>query len=177
MKTRSQIYGKEAAGLLRAVSLYPGLSSEQLCRFYPGKEETMQSVLTQMEKQGRIMQAKNGGWFVYGTDTTIVDAGTCRAVWVLLDFIDQADFHSSTDFPINIIFFAQGEVYEIIDIPAGQETIITQALCQIREEPGRRLVIVDSPEQIPALEISGVSAFCTVSAAGNVSYYQKQEAM
>ena len=177
MKTRSQIYGKEAAGLLRAVSLYPGLSSEQLCRFYPGKENTMQSLLAQMEKQGRIMQAKNGCWFVYGADSTVVDAGTRRAVWVLLDFIEQADFHSSTDFPINIVFFARDEVYEVIDIPAGQETIITQALCQIREEPGRRLVIVDSPEQIPALEIPGVSAFCTVGADGAVRYYQKQEAV
>ena len=177
MKTRSQIYGKEAAGLLRAVSLYPGLSGEQLCRFYPGREETMQSLLAQMERQGRIMQTENCGWLVYGADTTVVDAGTRRAVWVLLDFIDQADFHSSTDFPINIVFFARDEVYEIIDIPAGQETIITQALYQIREEPGRRLVIVDSPEQIPALEISGVSAFCTVSADGAVRYYQKQEAV
>lgn len=175
MKTRAQIYGKEAAGLLRAVSLYPGLLSEQLCRFCPGKEEAMQSVLTQMEKQGRIEQTKNG-WFVYGADAKSAGAGTRRAVWVLLDFIDKSEFHASADFPVNVIFFAQGEVYEIIDVPAGQETLITQALRGLPEEPGRRIVIVDSPEQIPALDIPGAAAFCTVSAEGTVRYYRKQEA-
>lgn len=175
MKTRAKIYGKEAAGLLRVISLYPGLSSEQLCRFCPGKEEVMQSVLAQMEKQGRIEQTKDG-WFIYGADAQSADAGTRRAVWVLLDFIDRVEFHSSSDFPIRIVFFAQGEVYEIIDVPAGQETLITQALRELREEPGRRIVIVDFPNQIARLEIPGAGAFCTVSAEGTVRYYQKQEA-
>jgi hypothetical protein len=32
---------------------------------------------------------------------------------------------------------------------------------------------VDSPEQIPLLEFPGITGFCTVDAAGNVSYYKK----
>lgn len=172
MKTRAQIYGKEAAGLLRATSLYPGLLEEQLCRLYPGKEATARVILSKLEKQGRVMRAE-GGWFMYGSDTRSADAGTRRAVWVLLDFIEQAEFHSSSDFPVKVIFFARGEVYEVIDIPAGQETLISQALRQSREEPGRRILIVESPQQIAGLDIPGVSAYCTVSEDGTVSYYQK----
>ena len=40
MKTRAEIYGNEAADLLRTVTMYPGLSEQQLLCFHPGKEET-----------------------------------------------------------------------------------------------------------------------------------------
>lgn len=173
MKTRAQIYDKEAAGLLRAISLYPGLLEEQLCRLYPGKETAAKSILAKLEKQGRVERAESGGWFLYGNDTQNADAGTRRAVWVLLDFIEQTEFHSSSDFPVNLIFFAKGEVYEVIDLPAGQETLISQALRQSHEEPGRRIFIVESPQQITEIDIPGVSAYCTVSEDGTVQYYQK----
>lgn len=173
MKTRAQIYGKEAAGLLRAVSLYPGLLEEQLCRLYPGKETAAKSILARLEKQGRVTRAEDGGWFLYGSNTQDADAGTRRAVWVLLDFIGQAEFHSSGDFPVRVIFFARGEVYEVIDLSAGQEAFVSQALRQSREEPGRRILIVDDPRQIAGLDIPGVSAYCTVGGDGIVSYYQK----
>ena len=175
MKTRAQIYGKEAAGLLRAVSLYPGLLEEQLCRLYPGKENAAKIILAKLEKQGRITQAANGGWFIYGSDDKTVDNGTRRAFWVLLDFIEQVEFHSSSDFPIQVIFYAQGDVYEVIDIPTGQETLTSQALRQSREEPGRRILIVDSPQQISGLSIPGVSVYCTVTEDGSVHYYQKAD--
>ena len=173
MKTRTQIYGKEAAGLLRAVSLYPGLLGEQLCRLYPGKESAAKTILAKLEKQGRITPATNGGWFIYGSETQSFEPSIRRAVWVLLDFIEQVEFHSSSDFPTQVIFYAQGDVYEVIDIPAGQETLISQALRQSREEPGRRILIVDSPQQIHALNIPGVSAYCTVAGDGSINYYQK----
>lgn len=173
MKTRAQIYGKEAAGLLRAISLYPGLLEEQLCRLCPGKEAAAKSILGRLEKQGRVTQSDTGSWFLYGSDTQSADAGTRRAVWVLLDFIEQTEFHSSSDFPVKVIFFAKGEVYEVIDLPTGQETLISQALRQSREEPGRRILIVDSPQQIAGLDIPGVSAYCTVAEDGTVCYYQK----
>ncbi len=173
MKTRAQIYAKEAAGLLRAVSLYPGLTEEQLCRFYPRKEEAMHSVLAHLKKQGRIEETEDGGWFVYGAAGKS-DGSVRRTAWVLLDFIERAEFHASADFPVCIIFFAEGEVYEIIDIPAGQEVLITQALRRSPEEPGRRIVIVDSPAQIAELDIPGAAVFCTVDAQGNVTYYRKE---
>lgn len=40
MKTRAEIYGNEAATLLRTVTMYPGLSQQQLLCFHPGKSET-----------------------------------------------------------------------------------------------------------------------------------------
>ena len=37
MRTRAEIYGNEAATLLRTVTMYPGLSQQQLLCFHPGK--------------------------------------------------------------------------------------------------------------------------------------------
>lgn len=172
MKTRADIYKKEAAGLLRTVSLYPGLLTEQLCRTAPGKEQVMENLLAKLQKQGRIEQ-EGDGWFVYGSSTQDVDVSMRRAVWVLLDHIGQVEFHAPCDFPVKAIFLAKGEVYEIIDVPSGQEVLVAQALLHLGGEPGRRIVMVERPEQIAGLELPGTVVFCTVSAGGEVSYYQK----
>ena len=54
MKTRAEIYGNEAADLLRTVTMYPGLSEQQLLCFLPGKEDTAKALLSHLERQGRI---------------------------------------------------------------------------------------------------------------------------
>ena len=54
MKTREQIYGQEAAGILRDVAMYRALTKEQLMGLYPGKERKVENLLTYMVRQGRI---------------------------------------------------------------------------------------------------------------------------
>ena len=44
MKTREQIYGQEAAGLLRDVSMYRALTEMQLLKLYPHKESKEQLI-------------------------------------------------------------------------------------------------------------------------------------
>ena len=56
MKTRAEIYGNEAATLLRIVTMYPGLNMQQLLCFHPGKEEIIKTLLSHLQKQGRIFQ-------------------------------------------------------------------------------------------------------------------------
>ena len=173
MKTRADLYGREAAELLRIISMYPGLSEKQLCRFYPDKEDVTKNLLSYLSRQGRTRQADTGGYFPYGNDRMETDSGMVQAVWVLLDFIDRTEYHSSSEFPAKIAFFSDGELYEIIHVASGQEALVTHALRQSRDSGSRRIVLVDSPEQIPLLEFPGITGFCTVDAAGNVSYYKK----
>ena len=40
--------------MLHNISLYPGLTEEQLCRFFPEKEATAKTLLAHMLKEGRI---------------------------------------------------------------------------------------------------------------------------
>ena len=43
MRTRAEIYGKEAAELLREISMYPGILEGQLCCFHPDKEDAVRN--------------------------------------------------------------------------------------------------------------------------------------
>lgn len=173
MKTRAEIYGQEATELLRLVSMYPGIMEIQLLRFYPGKEAKVKNLLSHLAKQSRIFKREDGSYLPSGSKADVRANDTVRAVWVLLDFIERAEFHSVSDFPVKIIFFAGGELYEIIPVPAGQETLVTRALRNDKENTCRRIVLVDSPGQIPFLGFSDISGFCTVDGSGHVTYYQK----
>lgn len=172
MKTRAEIYGLEAAELLRIVSMYPGVLEVQLFRFYPGKEDKVKNLLSHLKRQGRITKNDTGGYVPYGAPCNS-DSGMVKAVWILLDFMDRIDFHSASDFPVKIIFFADGELYEIVPVPVGQEILTAQALLRNQASPGRRIVLVDTPEQIPMIDFPGISGFCTVDALGQTAYYQK----
>ena len=52
MKTRADLYGGEATELLRIISMYPGLTEKQLCRFYPGREDVTRNLLSHLARQG-----------------------------------------------------------------------------------------------------------------------------
>lgn len=99
MKTRAEIYGNEAAALLRIVTMYPGLNMQQLLCFHPGKEEIIKTLLSHLQKQGRIFQTDTGGYFPSGWAAKS-DNSLIRAAWVLLDFIGQVEYHAPGDFPV-----------------------------------------------------------------------------
>ena len=103
-----------------------------------------------------------------------VDKGLLASVWVLADFIDRVEFHSVGDFPAKLIFFADGEVYEVIHAASGKETLINHILSALAEEASSYLILVDKPEQIPELDIPNARGYCTVSPEGEVQYYQRE---
>ena len=51
LKNRAAIYQREAAEMLHNISLYPGLTEEQLCRFFPEKEAAAKTLLAHMLKE------------------------------------------------------------------------------------------------------------------------------
>ena len=110
MKTREQIYGQEAAGILRDVSMYRALTEMQLLKLYPHKESKIRNLLSYLQKQGRIVQ--RGEYYRIPAEVEeSIDHGLSKAVWVLTDFMEQVEYHSVSDYPAKIIFFADGEVY------------------------------------------------------------------
>ncbi len=123
------------------------------------------------KKQGRIFQTDTGGYFPSGWAAKS-DSSLIRAAWVLLDFIGQVEYHAPGDFPVKLIFFANGELYEIIYAASGQEALINHAL-RDDSSGGRRIILVDNPEDIRRIDCPGISGFCTVDAAGQVHYFKK----
>ena len=174
MKTRQQIYGQEAASILRDVTMYRCLAEEQLLRLYPGKQDKVKKILNHLVRQGRIFYDGDRGLYRAGEDPEAVDQALLAAVWVLIDFIERVDYHSICDFPCKIIFFADNEVYEIVHIAYGQEALVSRLLAGKSEEAAKYIVLVDKPEQIAHLQIPEASGYCTVSTDGTVQYYQKE---
>lgn len=173
MKTRTELYGKEAKSLLRDISMYRALTEEQVLRLYPGKRETMKNLLSYLTKQDRIYYI-DGLYCPTLECAENVDRGLLAAVWVLADFIDQVEYHSVAEYPAKIIFFADGEIYEIIHAAQGKDTLVSYVLSSAGEHPSRYLVLVDDPGQIEQLQIPNASGYCTVSPEGDVHYYQKE---
>ncbi len=173
MKTREQIYGQEATSILRDITMYRALTEEQLLRLYPGKRSKVQNILSYLTKQGRIWHI-DGLYCAAPECAGDVDKGLLAAIWGLADFIDLVEFHSVGDFPAKLIFFADGEVYEVIHAANGKETLINHILSASAEEASSYLILVDKPEQIPELEIPNVRSYCTVSPEGEVQYYQRE---
>lgn len=174
MRTREQIYGKEAADLLRNITTYHYIRHDQFLRLYPGKEDKIANLLSFFVKQGRMQLDKKLNMYHDGTEVS-PDYEMLAAIWVLTDFIDRADYHSSTDFPTKLIFIADGELYEVIYVVPGNETLIEHALAQQSNDAEKRLVIVEGSEQIARLTIPDVTAYCTVDmSTGSVQYYKQE---
>lgn len=171
MKTRAEIYGNEAADLLRIVTMYPGLSEHQLLCFHPGKEDKSTALLSHLVRQGRIFHNDSGGYFPAGSPPK-TDQALVRAVWILLDFIERADYHAPADFPVKLVFFADGELYEVAYAATGQEALVSHAL-RGNKGDSRRIILLDTPAQIDKIDCPGISVFCTVSANGQTQYFKK----
>ena len=173
MKTRADIYGREAKSLLRDITLYRALTGEQVLRLYPGKRVVMKNLLSYLTKQGRIHHID--GLYCAAPECAVEpDRGLLAAVWVLADFIDRVEYHSVGDYPTKLVFFADGEVYEVIHAAQGKEVIISYVLSAPGDQPSKYLVLVDDPSQIEQLQIPHASGYCTVSPEGDVQYYQKE---
>lgn len=174
MKTRAEIYGKEAADLLRNITTYHYIRHDQCLRLYPGKEDKISNLLSFFVKQGRIFWDKKLNMYHDGTEAA-PDCEMLAAIWVLADFIDRVDYHSSAEFPVKVIFIADGELYEIIYVKPGNEALIEHALSKLPEDAEKRIVIVESAEQIPRFTLPEVTAFCTVDMDTGAVQYYKQE--
>ena len=170
--TRAEIYSKEATQLLQEISMYPGVLEQQLIRFHPGKDTIVKGLLSQLIRQGRIHCEQDNSYYINGSFAKSKDYAMIKAVWVLLDFLDLVEYHSASDFPVKLVFFADGEEYEVICVPQGQEVLINQAMRRLKEEYSRRIVIVDSPDQISALDFPSITGFCMVDLCGAVKYYR-----
>ena len=120
------------------------------------------------------MNVQDGLYFMAPGKPDSIDCGLLAAVWVLLDFIEQVEYHSVGDYPAKLIFIADGEVYEIVHAQQGKETLLAHVMGQPGEEPPHYLVLVDRPEQIEELELPHTCGYCTVAPNGEVQYYQKE---
>lgn len=171
MKTRKDLYGKEAAEIIRVLSAYNSLYEEQVYRLFSGKRDKIVQILRILIKQSRIHFDETYGYLYFDQPST--DYKTLQCFWVLLDFIEKIGIHMPGSYPVVISYFAGQEVYEIIYIGIGEETIIQYTFqTLLSKTPAKRIIVVECPEQIPNCMIPNTVGYCVVSKDGEVEYYQ-----
>ena len=63
-------------------------------------------------------------------------------------FIEQVEYHTAGEISCGkFSAFANGQLYEIVPIPRGKETMLCQLLRLPQKDAGKRLVVVDDAEQ------------------------------
>ena len=81
MKTRAQIYEREAAALLRDISMYQVMTEGQLLRLHPGKKDKTRNLLAYLVRQNRVWQVDD--FYCAAQDSLEnMDRGLLAAVWV-----------------------------------------------------------------------------------------------
>lgn len=170
MKTRDDL--SEAKELIRVLSLYSALELRQVLALFPGRAESIRNLISRLVKQKRLYYMPESGVLAEYPEQT-VNPCVISAFWVLLDVLDQVEYHTASDFPVAISFFTDADAFDIIVVPDGQENLISHALGYVQNDTlPKRIVVVDDPVQIPKLHINSVAGFCTVDSSGEVSYFQ-----
>ena len=106
-----------------------------------------------------------------------------QAFWVFLDFKKRMQAQDpvaidSREFPFMLLaFFADGCIYEILEVMKGEESQLALLASKERYESitgqVRRIVIIDRMEQIEGLkryQIHGIAGYVTVDADGKTCY-------
>ena len=174
MNTRVDLYANEAGVLLETMATYCTLQTNQLYRLFPPqKSGIIKILLGRYVREQRLFLSEDKR--VVSVDAEIpVNRSLIKAFWVLLDFIDKAEYHTAGIFPVLICFFSDGELYEIVHTPSGQEAMISVALSRTEKEPTKRLVVIDSIEQTALITAPETIGYCTVSETGEIQYFKKE---
>jgi hypothetical protein len=175
MKTRDYLYSREAAEVLRIVSTYKTLAYEQILKMFPGKKDKIRTILGHLIKQARVFNNRETG-IVSDTEDGVnsPDTELITSFWVLIDFIDRAEYHTIGEFPVKISYFADGEMYEIVYARVGYETGINRAFRDEDNNPPRRIIVLQNLEQAKKITIPNTAGFCIVNDDGQVSYYKPE---
>ena len=109
------------------------------------------------------------------TRETEPDREMLSALWVLSDFGDKCEYHSTDAYPSKIVFFADGETYEIVYVPADKVALIMHAMKARKDDDcGKKILIVEDASLIDEIELEN-AIFCTVDMeTGEVEYYKKE---
>lgn len=175
MITRDMVYSHEAADLLRALSLYKTLLEKQVYRLFPEKkQQAMHTLVERYIKDGRIFRDQRRQ-LLSALPEPELDMGMIKAFWVLLDFLDETEYHSAGDFPVKLYFFARAEMYEVVYVQPGQEALISQALANKADDEGKKIMVVESLEQVPNLSCPNVSGYCLVDEHGTTHYFKEKD--
>ena len=133
------------------------------------------NLLKYLLRQGRIYTSPNTADIFFDNSACPIDREMLAALWVYADFSDRAEYHYAGEFPVKIMFFADATAFEIIYVPEDRETLINCASMKL-DEDSKRIVIIETVEQIDKLDIPNTAAYCLVNLhSGEIQYFTTED--
>lgn len=171
-----QTFGRQAVDpetLLNLVTQYKALRIRQLLLLFPGREEIVQRLLTQLHNNGRLVLNRGKGIIACSEEWARDGNLPCEmAFWVLLDFHSRVEFHLPGANGVTITAYTENGEYDLIVVLPGKEAVISAMIrAQSESLSDKQVVILQTAEQIPKLCIEDVTACCVVSEDGQTTYY------
>lgn len=168
-KPRMAISKQEIIKLLSIVGV---MDMEEISRMFPDACGTIKTVVDHLFKDRRL--TKVGEQIALDMDAINNPInGMKKALRVFSEFYPKAEYYTGEDYPGMFCFFADGIEYEILYAAPGQENIVNK-VCELPDEPPKRLVVIESMNQIDKLKAQNTVAFCLVDDDGVIHYYQKK---
>ncbi len=171
MKGQASHHNIHKIQILKLLHIAGVLEIPQLARLIDIRPDNLDTVLTQMQRAGKLV--RSGKQIATDTKTLAnTSPATAAVMWVFADFIRRTDYYyTAGEFPATVCFFADGAEYEIIPVEPGQENIVNRAVTGA-ESPPLRIVVITNTEQVGKLKIPNTAAYCMVGEDGQVRYFK-----
>ena len=126
----------------------------------------MRNVIERLNYKRRIKLDQASGCLIEPLCKIPADKWMLRALWVLVDNQPEPFSHTAGEGLVKLSCVRDGALLDME---------ISLALQNRQGEKAPCAVILDSPEQAHKIDYTENTVFCTVSSAGEVQYFKKQE--
>ncbi len=167
--------------VLDLIRKYNVMELGQVELFFPGERTGVIRAMRRLEKNRQIFRNPYTGLISSsGFAYSVKDEGTIRALWVLGDMVGKRKVESHflaqrEDFPVRIVFFDSGEIYDILYVGIGDVKLVNGIYGKMRRPEGRHIVVIEDKALMEQIQIPDVVGFCLVRDSGEVEYYRKRE--
>ena len=142
-------FNKKGNAIMDTMDMYGMMKRSQLEAMFPGHEK----IINYLIKNKRLLPLV-GGAYIGQDETAEPNKYLITTIGVLIDVISKVTYHTTGNFPVQVIFTTiGGDYYEIIYAEQGNEALIAAAFKTQGVEHGihdttKRLVIIEDMAQI-----------------------------
>lgn len=156
--------------IVELVSEYQALKIEQVEKYFGLPSEIMAKAFRKLVKKGRISLDQEAGIIRAAKDIR-EDMKLIRSFWLVLDFLDDCDYHGAAHFPLMLEMYRSGSVYSVFYCMEGDELVICRSIQPLQQSICfQPIVLLEDQAQIEKMsELNAV--FCTVEEHGEVAYF------
>ncbi len=168
---------KELHELKKLLGEYGVLEFAQIYAYFGYKDaEVIRGIMSYMTRNA-LIAADAGTQLAAASKATLAngpDRKLIASFWAMLRYEGDIEYHTRTEYPSQIYFFAGGCEYEVVYVALGDENLMNSVFSRAPESDTRYLVVVEEPKQLESLYLPRVEWFCTVE-GGNVRQYIQED--